>query len=222
MRFLNTLLFALAALLAFVTLTVAKPVSTDVDSISAPSVDIGWPPLDHVAQVCCIPGCRSCTSNSCLITGCTYLIPWTSCCALEVSRKRSEDGAAVVYNQMGELVTWVNADQLLDTRHAIGQSGQEIESVAANQVSTRDDDCTGCVIPTYKQYCCSIGCGQCYDALCDNGHCAPFSSCCAVEFSRKRHDRTIEAYNQKGELFQFIDRPKPVETREIDALGGGR
>ncbi|KAN0099188.1 hypothetical protein V8E51_012963 [Hyaloscypha variabilis] len=199
MRFLNALLFSLAALLAFVTLTVAKPVATGVDSISAPSFDIGWPPLDHLAQVCCIPGCRTCTSTSCLITGCTYLIHTI---------------------KWAELVTWVNTDQLLDTRHAIGQNGKEIESVTANQVSTKDDDCTGCVIPTYKQYCCSIGCGQCYDALCDNGHCAPFSSCCAVEFSRKRHDGTVEAYNQKGELVQFIDRPEPVDTREIDALGG--
>jgi len=66
----------------------------------------------------------------------------------------------------------VNADQFLDPRLNDNLNGQLAESVAENQVSTRDEDCGGCVVPFYKQYCCSIGCGQCYDALCDNGHCS--------------------------------------------------
>ncbi|KAH8778315.1 hypothetical protein F5882DRAFT_407576 [Hyaloscypha sp. PMI_1271] len=68
--------------------------------------------------------------------------------------------------------------------------------------------------PVREQYCCTIGCRQCSRQGCPNGECAPWMRCCALwVWPRKRDerkaDRTSQAYNDKGEMVQFVDVIEP-------------
>ncbi|KAE8452055.1 hypothetical protein EG329_002220 [Mollisiaceae sp. DMI_Dod_QoI] len=77
---------------------------------------VDQPPVNTVAvaerqviveQYCCLPGCQLCTTDLCLGPDCDADVPWTSCCAIMVSGKRTESGAKEAYNQAGELVQFV-------------------------------------------------------------------------------------------------------------------
>lgn len=114
------------------------------------------------------------------------------------------------------------------------QKRQLGESTERDYILDRGVEMVGPPRPVREQYCCTIGCRQCSRQGCPNGECAvsgslnlslfgtsrilispqPWMRCCALwVWPRKRDerkaDRTSQAYNDKGEMVQFVDVIEP-------------